>query len=215
MKTLLKKEFGLTSPIITYLFIFTAIMAMLPNYPILVVTIIISLGINAAFQIARETHDIDFLAVLPIRKRDIVKSKFIFVMSIQGLTFFLLIIVVAIRMIFLSNAQIYLENPMMNANIAYLGYSLICFAMFNGFFLSSFFKTGYYLAKPLIFFFVAAFIGIGTFEILHNIAVFQKLNATTVNSLQIIVLIIGILLYCGITALSYRASANTFEKMDL
>lgn len=215
MKTLLKKEFGLTGTMITYLFVFTSGMAMIPNYPILVVTMLVSIGLIATFQTAREAHDTDYFAILPIRKRDVVKAKFLFVMSIEGLTFLLLIIIVVLRTVLLSDAQVYLQNPMMNANTAYLGYTLACFAMFNSFFLVTFFKTGYSFVKPSIFFFMAEFICIGTFEALHHISGLTDLNITTINSLQITALAIGILLYVCMTTISYRISANTFEKADL
>lgn len=215
MKALLKKEFGLTGAMITYLFVFTAAMAMIPNYPILVVTMIVSIGLIVTFQEAREARDIDYFAILPIRKREIVKAKFLFVMSIQGLVFLLLVAIVVCRTTFLGHMQVYLENPLMNANAAYLGYTLVCFAMFNSFFLTPFFKTGYSFVKPGIFFFTAEFVCIGIFEALHHIAPLAALNAATVNFLQIVVLVTGILLYACMTMVSYHVSANAFGKVDL
>lgn len=215
MKALLKKEFGLTGVMITYLFIFTAGMAMIPNYPILVVTMVVSIGLIATFQSAREAHDTDYFAILPIRKRDVVKAKFLFVMSIEGLTFLLLMVVVVLRRIFFSSAQVYIQNPMINANAAYLGYALICFAVFNSFFLATFFKTGDSFVKPSILYFIAEFVCIGTFETLHHIPALTDLNATTVNYMQIIILAAGILLYGCMTTISYRISANAFENADL
>lgn len=215
MMTLLKKEFGLTGEKITYIFVLAAGMAMIPNYPILVVTMIVSIGLIATFQSAREAHDTDYFTTLPIRKRDVIKAKFLFVMSIQGLAFLLLIGIVVCRMTFLSDTQAYLKNPLMNANAAYLGYTLICFAMFNSFFLTAFFKTGFTFVKPSIFYFIAEFICIGIFETLHHIGPLKGLNATTVNYRQIIILGIGMILYVSITAISYRISAAVFEKADL
>ncbi|MEG0692560.1 MAG: ABC-2 transporter permease [Oscillospiraceae bacterium] len=212
MKTLLKKEFGLAG-MVTYLYILVAFMAMIPNYPILVANMFVSIGMIINFQLAREAHDTAYFAILPVKKRDIVKAKFLFVMVIEGLSFLLSIMIVALRAIFLSDAQVYLENPMMNGNVAYLGYTLVCFAMFNGFFLAPFFKTGYSFVKPSIFFFTAEVICVGAFETLHHI--FPELNATTVNSTQFTALAIGVLLYVYVTAISYRTSANAFERVDL
>lgn len=215
MRTLLKKEFGLTGAMITYLFILTAGAAMVPNYPILAVTMVVGIGLIVTFQGAREAHDTDYYAILPIRKRDVVKAKFLFVMGIEWLTLLLLTVVVILRGVFLRSAQAYLENPMMNANAAYLGYTLICFAVFNSFFLAAFFKTGYSFVKPSIYYFTAEFLCIGTFEALHHITALAELNATTVNDLQIIALAIGGLLYACMTIISYFISANAFEKVDL
>lgn len=215
MKTLLKKEFGLTGAVITYLFLFTAGMAMIPNYPILVVTMIVSIGLIVTFQEAREAHDIEYYAILPIRKRDIVKAKFLFVLCMEGLTFVLLTAVVVLRALFLSNAQVYLNNPLMNANPAYLGYVLICFAMFNSFFLTPFFQTGYSFVKPSIFYFLAEFICVGIFEALHHFPALTDLNATKINFMQLTVLAAGVLLYGVMTMVSYQISAKAFEKIDL
>lgn len=215
MKTLLKKEFGLTGSKITYLFIFTAGMAMIPNYPILVVTMIVGIGLIVTFQEAREAHDTDYFAILPTRKRDIVKAKFLFVAGIEGLTILLLTVIVVLRTTVFGGAGVYLKNPLMNANAAYLGYTFICFAMFNSFFLITFFKKGDSFVKPSVFFFLAEFVCVGIFETLHHIPGLTDLNATTVNFMQIIALAIGSLLYACVTVISYRISADIFEKADL
>lgn len=215
MKALLKKEFGLTGATVTYLFVLAAGMAMIPNYPILVVTMIVCIGLIVTFQTAREARDTDYYALLPVGKRDIVKAKFLFVASIEGLTLLLLAVIVVVRTTLLANAQVYLENPLMNANAAYLGYAFVCFALFNTFFLVTLFKSGRSFVKPSVFFFVALFVCVGMFEALHQPFAFPALNSPDINVAQIMVLALGALFYLSVTLVSFRLSAQAYERADL
>ena len=65
MKKLLHKELRLTAAPITYLFLAFALMPLIPGYPILMGGFFITLGIFYTFQMARESGDILFTALLP------------------------------------------------------------------------------------------------------------------------------------------------------
>ena len=96
MINLIKKEFKLSAHILSYVFIAFGLMTFIPGYPILVGVFFSCLGIFQSFQSYRESNDISYTILLPVSKKDIVKAKFIFVLTIQ-LTF-LIMFIITIRM---------------------------------------------------------------------------------------------------------------------
>jgi len=214
-KTLLKKEMSLTALPISYIFIAFGLMAFIPGYPILLGAFFVCLGIFQTFVSAREAGDIFYTAMLPVEKCDVVKSKYAFVAIIQLLALLLMALITVFRMTVLSNASPYLQNPLMNANLAYLGWNLLVFACFNFFFLGGFFKTAYKLGVPFLWFGVAGFVVIGLGESLHYFPGLSDLNSTAFAANQLYVLAAGIVIYIVGTILSMKKSITRFEKIDL
>lgn len=217
MKELIKKEITLTASPLTYFFIAFSIMTMIPGYPILVGAFFVCLGIFYTFQFAREYNDILFTALLPVKKSDVVKSKYIFTIGIQMIGFVLDTILTALRITKLNESTVYTTNPLMNANLAYLGYVLIVFAAFNLIFLGGFFKTAYHYGKPFIHFCIIAFILIGIAETIHHIPGFEFLNVGFGSelALQSLVLGAGIIVYITGTVFSMKKSIERFSQVDL
>ncbi|MCQ2577320.1 MAG: ABC-2 transporter permease [Treponema sp.] len=213
--TLLKKEMSLTALPISYIFIAFGLMAFIPGYPIVLGAFFVCLGIFQTFNSAREAGDIFYTAMLPVEKCDVVKSKYAFVALIEVLAFILMVLITILRMTVLSNAEPYLQNPLMNANLAYLGWNLLVFAFFNMIFLGGFFKTAYKLGVPFLWSGVAVFVVIGLGESLPHFPGLQDLNSTTFASSQLYVLAAGIVVYVGGTFLSMKKSIARFEKIDL
>ena len=177
MKKLLYKEMKLSANPLSYWFVAFSAMTMIPRYPILVGSFFICLGIFHTYQQIREYDDITYTVMLPVKKQDVVKAKYLFVLVIELTAFILCTLLTIIRMKVLGNAAPYAANQLMNANAAYLGYVMIVFAAFNGIFLAGFFKTAYKIGKPFIIFCAASFIIIAIGEILHHIPGLESLNA--------------------------------------
>ena len=217
MKLLLNKETKLTASLLSYMFIAFALMTMIPGYPILVGAFFVCFGIFHTFQSAREANDTIYTALLPVRKSDVVKEKYIFTVFIQLCAFVIMIILSLLRMKLLSGASVYTQNAMMNANFAYLGYSLMVFAVFNIFFLGNFFKTAYKVGTPFLIYGIVSFVVIGLGEALHHFPSLTGLNATGFADmgLQLSVLALGAALYVLGTLFSMKASIRRFDKLDL
>ena len=217
MKKLFMKEATLCAAPITYIFIAFAAMAMIPGYPILVSAFFVCLGIFYSFQNGRESNDVLFTALLPVRKSDVVRAKFMFCCAIELASLVLSVILTLMRMIFIGNASPYGENPMMNANFAYLGYTLIIFALFNIIFVATYFKTAYNIGKPFIAFCIISMLFIGVAETLHHLPGLTALNSTDFSgaAMQSIVLCIGIIVYIAITTAAIGISVKRFDKIDV
>lgn len=216
MKKLFYKEMKLSANPLTYLFIAFSAMTMIPSYPILVGSFFICLGIFHTYQQIREYDDVTYTVMLPVKKRDIVTAKYLFVLFIELTAFILCTLLTIIRMKILGTAVPYATNQLMNANMAYLGYTMIVFAVFNSIFLAVFFKTTYKIGKPFFIFCVVSFIIIIMGEILHHIPDLESLNNPSNLSMpQVVIFAIGIVVFMLCTWLSYQKAVKDFEGIDL
>ena len=217
MKALLKKEMRLSAQVLTYLFIGFAFMTLIPGYPILCGVFFMTLGIFQSFQSAREANDIVFSALLPVPKTDVVKGKFIFTLFIELCGLAIMTVLVLVRMTVWSNATVYTNNKLMNANFVFLAFAFFIFGLFNMIFLGGFFKTAYKLGKYFVIHIVVTFFVISIAEALHFIPGLEAVNAFGFDSigLQVAALVAGIVLFVGLTLISYKKSCKNFEKIDL
>lgn len=217
MKNLLSKEIKLAANPIAFFFMAFGVMAMIPGYPILVGAFFVCMGIFQSFQNARENNDILYTILLPVKKSDAVKAKYIFTCFIQLCSFAISLILTLVRMTVLKNATPYVNNAMMNANQVYLAFTLVVFGIFNIIFVRDFFKTAYKLGKGFIVFAIVAFIVVIIAEALHHIPGLAFLNAN--DSLRDIrmwlILAAGIVFYILTTVLAEKSAEKLFESVDM
>lgn len=217
MIKLLKKEMKLAASPLSYIFIVFGLMAFVPGYPILVSSFFVCLGLFQSFQSAREANDITYTALLPVAKGDIVRAKYAFCIVVELGYFILTSVAVLIRMTLLSEAAVYRNNALMNANLVYLGFVLLILGLFNLIFVGGFFKTAYKFAKPFVAFIVSAFVVVGIGETLFHIPVLSALNAFGFEhiGLQVSVFMVGIASFALLTVVSMHRSIKNFEKINL
>ena len=211
------KEMKLSASPLSYFFILFGLMFFLPGYPILCGAFFTTLGIYQGFQYAREANDIEFSALLPISKKDIVKGKYLFTCFIEACSLVLMLAAALIRMTALSDSAVYRQNALMNANLFAISGALIAFGLFNVIFLGSFFKTAYNLGRPFITYIIVVFLAITVFEALHHFPGLNALNAFGFEhiGLQLALLLAGLAAFAVMTSLSYRTACVNFEKIDL
>lgn len=217
MINLIKKEFKLSAHILSYVFIAFGLLTVIPGYPILVGVFFSCLGIFQSFQSYRESNDISYTILLPVSKKDIVKAKFIFVLTIQFLTFLIMFIITIIRMTILVDLEVYVMNPLLTANLVFLGYALVIYGLFNFLFVRGFFKTAYKFGKPFVSFTVVGFLVIALAESLRYIPGLEALNSLGFNnlSIQLIGLMVGFIINVLLNYISYKCSVKSFERIDL
>lgn len=217
MINLIKKEFKLSAHILSYVFIAFGLMTFIPGYPILVGVFFSCLGIFQSFQSYRESNDIAYTILLPVSKKDIVKAKFIFVLTIQFLTFLIMFIITIIRMTVLVDVEAYVLNPLLTANLVFLGYVLVIYGLFNFLFVRGFFKTAYKFGKPFVSFTVVGFLVISLAESLRYIPGLEALNSLGFNniSIQLTGLMVGFIINVLLNYISYKYSVKSFERIDL
>lgn len=217
MRNIMAKEMKLSASVLSYLFVLFGLMFFLPGYPVLCGAFFVTLGIFQSFQLARETNDILFSALLPIAKRDVVKGKYLFACFIELCGLLLMGIAVVLRMTAFSEVAAYRTNALMNANGFALGMAFFIFGLFNAVFVGGFFKTAYKFTRPFVTYIVLCFLTIGIGEALHHFPGLEMLNAfgTEHIILQSSLLVFGIVVFSLLTYVSYRKSCDRFEKIDL
>ena len=216
MNALLNKEIRLTASVLSYIFIISAVLTLVPGYPILCGAFFITLGLFHSFQNAREANDMVFSALLPVAKHDVVKGKLMFSVMIEMAGFTLMAVLTIVRMTVLADSDVYHDNALMNANLFFLGAALVIFGLFNLVFIGGFFKTAFKLS-PFFPYIVAAFVVVGIAESMHHIPGLEAVNAFGFDdlALQVCLLLAGVVMFVALTFISYRKSCKDFDNIDL
>lgn len=217
MRNILRKELKLSASPLCYFFILFGLMFLLPGYPVLCGVFFVTLGLFQGFQNAREANDLVFSALLPIRKRDVVLGKYLFVCFIELCALLLMLACALLRMTVLADAAVYRLNALMNANLFAVGGALLLFGLFNAIFLGGFFRTAYHVGRPFIVHIAVCFPVLGALEALHHIPGCEAVNAFGFDrlGLQLALLLAGLALFLLLTLLSCRAACRRFEMIDL
>lgn len=215
MGNLLNKELRLALHPTNVIFLFLAGMVFIPGYPYQVAAFFCCLGINFLCVTGRENSDIFYTALLPVRKRDIVRARFMLVALLQLGQMALMAVCIAVK-----DAVMTLDNPAgLEANAALIGLCLITFGIFNFIFFTQYYKKPQKIGVPFVEGTVAVFLLISA-EIASTLVVpFVRDKLDTRGLLympeKLVVLGVGIVVYVGLTLLSYKKSAKSFEGLDL
>lgn len=217
MKNLLLKEMKLALSPLSFLFIAFSFLTFCPGYPILVGGFFVCLGMYQSFLSVRENNDILYTALLPVRKADAVRAKYLSCLVIEGCAFLIGSAVTLLRMTLLSDVAAYRSNVMMNANLVFLGWLLLLYGCFNAIFICGFFRTAYRIGRPFIVFIIVAFLIVGIGETLIHIPGLSALNAFGFDhiGLQLGCLAAGLAAFLLLTLLSEKTAERYFEKIDL
>ena len=214
MKTLLYKQFRLVCHPMTLIFCLFGIMVLIPNYPYTVIFFYVMLGLFFTFLNIREQKDIYYSALLPVPKRDTVKAGCAFVVIIEVLSLVVLI-PCSLLAVHLQPGKDNLVG--LDPNLALLAAGFLLYAVFNGVFLPSFYANGYKVGMAFINAVIPTTLAMGALEALPHFPALTWLDdldaATQVRLLP--VLIGSVLIYAGGMALTFRASARRYEKVDL
>lgn len=214
---LLCKELKLSTSPLTPAFLAFTLMVFIPGYPVLVSAFFVCLGIFQSFQLARESGDIMFTALLPIRKRDVPRAKLLFVAFFQLFSVLLASVFTVIRLALMSELPPYATNPLMPACPTLIAFMLLVYAEFNFIFVCGFFRTAYRLGAPFIRFIIAAMLTVAVYEALPHLPGLGYLAATGGAGIarQLVLLAVSAAVYVLVTLLSCRGAQRRFERVDL
>lgn len=215
MKNLLFKEFKLNFSPFYILFILLPAMVLIPNYPYLVGFIYIPISFIHIFNGGRENSEMYYTCLLPVKKTDIVKSKFIFVIIYE-----LMSVIVAIPFLFLNGVIGFHNEAGCQANWALLGIVFFMYGIFNLIFLSMFFKTCVKTGIPFLTASITAILLAEILDVLMIAIPFLKdnINVSIISgnvSGQLAVLLIGIIIFISANLLAYSISKKEIGKVEL
>lgn len=216
MKHLLYKELRLAKHPTMFLFLLFSAMLLIPSYPYYVAFIYTCLSVFFVFLQGRENNDLSFTALLPVRKRDIVRARCLLVVLMQ-----LAQVLVSLPCAIVG-ARI---NPLggnaagIEANAAFFGLALVMYALFNLLFLPAFYRTGYRVGRAFLFAGAAVLVYIVAAELLVQCVPALKASLDTFDpatrGTRLFVLLLGAGLYAAGSLLACRLSERRFARVDL
>ena len=221
---LLKKELVLGNTIQTAIWMFCCFgMYFIPSYPSYVGPFYITLCIMMTFALNQSSHDILYTVLLPVRKIDTVKARFLYCGLVEVLSLVFALIPTFLR----YNISAFPSNQAgINTTPAYFGLQLILYAIFNLIFLGNVYKNPLkpglrYLAGAVAYFVVYAvfelpvwmyYAGKGPLAPIGQIL--TDMTGAFLNK-QCIILFGGVLIFAGVWALTFKCAAKQFEKYDM
>lgn len=212
MMTLFKKEWKLVMMPVPLLFLLLSGLVLIPNYPYYVTFFYTTLGIFLMMQSARENRDLYYMALLPVTKREMVKARFSLVLTIEAMQ-----VLVCIPFLLLRASYGEIKNAVgMEANIAFLGFSLVLLGLFNRIFFPMHYKN---LGKPFVVSSAALALGMIILETLQHVLPYLKDVCDSYEAAdqlrQLPVLFGGLLAFVLLTVRSFSISVRRFENADL
>ena len=174
MFNMLYKEIRLSAHPNLFIFTLLGMLVIVPAYPYGMVFIFGCLGPYITMMYGRETNDIYYTALLPVKKTDIVKAKCLLFVLAQ-MTQILISLPFAILRVYILPEG----NPAgIEANLAYYGFGFIIYAVFNMIFLTTFFKTAYKAGKAFLLAIIPATFCMILMEVLVHFPKFKWLDST-------------------------------------
>ena len=190
-------------------------MVMIPNYPYYVVTFYASMSVYFVGAFARENKDAFYTMLLPVRKRDVVRGRMMFVSAYQLLS-------TAIVVLFaeLNPARFDMPNMVgMDANIVLAGISLVLLGIVNLIFFPRYYRNTNKVGVPFFFAAIILAVLVIVAEIsTHTIPFVAEVLDTPdpyYLAQKLPVFFAGLGLYLVLTFASYQISWRIFEKTDV
>lgn len=215
MKNLLYKEFRLAIHPAAILFLGLSSMMLIPNYPLSVTFFYSCLGIFFICLNGRENRDILYTMLLPVEKRALVRARFAMAVILQLAQAALCVPFFFLRGLYPPEGNV----VGMDANLALLGFGLMLLGVFNFLFFRRYYKNPSKVGAPFLLGSVGVFLMVGVTESLPHFVPFvrDRLDTPLFAFLpeKLLFLLAGAAVYALLTALSYRSSARSFEKLDL
>lgn len=231
---LLKKELLLGNSLQTIIWTFCCFcMFFIPSYPMYVGPFYITLGIMMSFAMNQASNDILYTVLLPVKKIDVVKARFLYCGFLELISFVAALIALPVRILLQ-----YPENKAgIGLTICWFGFQMIVYSVFNLIFLGNVYKnpikpgvrflagaTGYFLTYFIFeipiwsYYSLRAKIDMSENSKLPFISwIGERLSKSDSECLlpHIYILAAGFLIYAVSWYITFRRAANQFEKYDM
>ena len=214
MWKLLRKDFVLTMHPVTPFFLLLSAMVLIPNYPYSVVFFYTGLSLFFTCLAGRENRDIPYTLFLPVRRRDVVAARMAFAVCLQ------LAQLALAGLLGVLSQRLYPGNVAgLEPNLAFLGWGLMLYALFNAVFFGVYYRNVERVGWSFLASSVVVFAGVAA-EVISTYAVpFVREVLDTKDPAflpqKLAVLLLGVLLYLLSLALTYRSAARHFERQDV
>lgn len=213
--TLLHKEFRLVVPPAYWLVAGLVVFNLIPHYPMIIGVSYFLLVVFIAFSEANANKDHEFTISLPVPRNRVVLAKHLTVAAVE------LVQLAALAIVAVFAALLYPTGNLvgLDGNAAFFGFVLMSLGLFNVIFLPGYFATGYKTGRPGVLAAIVFFLSYGLFELLVTLTPDLSRILDTLDPIhagaQLLVLVVGVIVYVGLTAASYRLSVRRFDRVNL
>ena len=216
MKNLFYKELKLAVHPTMWLFYPLSALVLIPAYPYYLVFFYSCLAVFFTCLQSRENRDFLYTALLPVSKRDVVRSRFLTVAFFQLLQ---MLFTVPFAVWSLRHNPVGGNSVGIECNVAFFGLSAVMLGGFNLCFFPPFYKTVQKIGWPLFYggAFVTLYICIAE-TLVHipgKLSAFLNSKEPEIIKKQLPLLLGGLLLYALLTLLAMHRSEKNFEKVSL
>lgn len=217
MRQLLVKEWRLVTLPVVYLFGLLAFLLLVPSYPYTLVFFYTCLSIFLSTLTARENRDVEYMAALPVPKRDVVKGRYLLVVSIELGHLALCVPMAVLR----GTVLRYPNLAGLEADAAFFGVGFLVFALFNRVFLGGYFRNVYKVGASFVKASLAAFPAMLLAEASVHISAavwgscFWDSMEPGDQLLQLPILLGGMAVFAALTLWGFRRDVERFQRQDL
>jgi ABC-2 type transport system permease protein len=214
MKNLLYKEFHLAiHPLFYPLLLLCAALLMIPQWVFfLALMYFFFITVPNIFTMGKAQNDVIFSVMMPVRKRDVVKARMTSIILLELLQ----VLVAALFAVLHAAVYSSIDNFLLDTNIAFFGFALVMYALFNLVFFPMFYKTAYKVGIPTLAGILAALLfATGVEFAVLWIPDLQVLDGMWNIPAQLGVMAGSIVLFVLINIAAYKISAKRFERIDL
>lgn len=228
MKSLLYKEFRLAMHPLCYVFALVfPLMLLIPNFPLFIGTLYIIPGFTILFLGAnkgKQSNDLFYSALLPIRKKDIVFARMMSVMAMEIMALVMMGIMYPLKLVI--EAAMGPTSPFTTQGIiSGFAFALIGYAFVNAVYFLMFYKSGRSITAPTL---------IATFGYVIYILIFTSIlpavdptnNEPLIPGffhafididigIQVVYLIVALILYLTANYFVYKKASQELERADL
>lgn len=227
---LLKKEIKLETSMSVYVWIIClAGFYFIPAYPVYIGCFYMILGVMMTFTLNQVSHGIMYTVLLPVRKIDTVKARYLYcgLLEILFIPFAILATIIRTKCNFPPN------RSGIEINVAYFGFQLIILSIFNFIFLGGVYKDPLKPGKRFLFAAIAYFAVYAICELpvwMYRGVEANPENAETILTRfgsilchndfagqlkQLPVLAAGILIFIISWPITFKRAARQFERYDM
>lgn len=212
MVHLLYKEFRLAIPLLSYLILLlVAGLMFIPQWFYFLVPLYFCfLLVPNLFGLFKSYNDLTFSVMLPVSKREVVKARITSIVLLEVAVMIVIGIFAVIHNVLYSSV-----NYAFDVNLAYFGMVLIMFTLFNSLFFPLYYRTGYLYGIPTLAATVAAVGFSVAMEVLSMLNAPFRHVMEEVPRNQVLMFVLGVLLFAASSLIVYRISARIFDKVDI
>jgi hypothetical protein len=225
MKNLIRKELKLSLNPQVIIFSLLSALVVIPDWPSVVAFLYPLAGISTIFPRALADQDIQYTAMLPIRKGDVVKSKWLLVMLIELASLVLSIPFALVKNLVIIPQQIAQATEADAMTVSYAISTAPCFSTYAfillGFAIYNLVLFPWYYRNPakvnwpqtISLFIGMIMMGIGA--AVQGLVPMFHAYTTEGWIAQMVSLGIGILAFAGLSILGEKLAEKHFDKVDL